>query len=329
MLTHLSDPVLYVLLCCSGLFWAVLGLGYKIADHHQCRTSAFSRLLFTGAGACSLLVAMLNHTRWTDWRLWALGIGGGILFYLVLLLLMPAYRLGPPSVVWIVVNLGLLVPIFFARILFGEPLYWYVDSVLLGAFVLMLLAFQRGMAQASETTRSTGTLFLFALIGVFLANGLLLTVPKVQAVLFDGKDSYGYLAIFYFSGALFTLVIDLFRRESLKPTAWEWKAGVLSGISGGIGMLLFMTATRLPAAVQYSLNGGVSLLGGVVLTAFIYRERINLMKITGLLLGTLMLIGIAFRKPLVIKLQTIPALNVITGVTSTDHGQTASHKQFE
>jgi len=298
-----------MLLFLSGLFWAVLGLAYKIADHHQCRTSVFARMLFLSAGACCLLMALTDRaTPWHDWRLWALGIGAGVLFYLVLLILMPTYRLGPASVVWIVVNLGILVPIFMSRLLFNEPLYWFLDPVLLALFVLMLLAFQRGMAQASETAPAKAWLFLLALIAILLANGLLLTFPKVQSVWFHQQGQFGYLTIFYFAGALFTLILDLFTREPLRPSAWEWKAGLLAGAASGIGMLLFMMAMSLPAAVQYSVNGGISLLGGVVLTAVFYRERLNAMKVLGLALGMLVLLGAVLREPLVLRLERLPAL---------------------
>ncbi|MHB9110596.1 MAG: EamA family transporter [Armatimonadota bacterium] len=321
---------IYILLFLSGLFWAMLGLAYKVADHHHCRTAIFSRMLFFSGGVCSLLVALAGYTPWHDWRLWALGVGAGILFYLVLLLLMPIYRMGPASVVWIVVNLGLLVPIFMSRLLWPakEPLYW-LDSMLLALFVLMLLAFQRGMTQASETTPSKVWLFLLMLVLLLLSNGLLLTFPKVQSVWCDQQGKNGYLAIMYFTGALFTLIVDLFKREPLRPTAWEWKAGALAGASSGIGMLLFMTAATLPAAVQYSVNGGVSLLGGVILTTVIYRERFNAMKVAGLVLGMLVLLGAVLRKPLAQRLQRLPALQAVTGQATTHYGQVPSEKPAE
>jgi len=318
-----------MLLFLSGLFWAMLGLSYKIADYHQCRTAIFSRILFFSAGVCALVGAIIEGTPWGDWRIWAFGLTAGILFYLVLLLLMPIYRMGPASVIWIVVNLGLLVPIFLSRLLFKEPLFWYLDSVLLLLFMLMLLAFQRGMAQASETTPSKVWLFLFMLVLLLLSNGVLLTLPKLQDKWCNQQGHNGYLTILYFTGALFTLVIDLIKREPLRPTAWEWKAGALAGASSGIGMLLFMTAAALPAAVQYSVNGGVSLLGGVVLTTVIYRERFNPMKVAGLALGMLVLLGAVLRKPLVERLQRLPALQAVTRQTSTHYGQTASEKPAE
>ena len=311
--------LLYILLFLSGLFWALLGLAYKVADHHRCRTGSFSRILCASAGACCLLAALADRaTPWHDWRLWALGLGAGVLFYLVLLLLMPIYRMGPASVVWIVVNLGILVPIFVSRLLFQEPLYWFLDPLLLALFVLMLLAFQRGMAQASETVPAQAWVFLLALVLLLLSNGLLLTFPKAQSEWFDQQGKFGYLTVFYFSAVLATLLLDLVRRVPLRPTAWEWKAGLLGGLSGGIGMLFFITATALPAAVQYSVNGGVSLLGGVVLTTIFYKERFNAMKVAGLALGTLVLLGVVLRGPLAARLQRLPAVRAVTGQAATD-----------
>jgi len=320
--------VLYLVLFLSGLFWAMLGLGYKVADHHSCRTGSFSRVMFFSAGVICVITAFFQHTHWSDWRLWVFSGVVGVLFYGVLLILMPTYRLGPASVVWIVVNLGILVPIFLSPLLFDEHLYWFIDPVLIGLFILMLLAFQRGMAQAKETTRATGLLFLFALLSVFLANGVLLAAPKWQSILFHGGDRIGYLTISYFAGGIFTAGLDLFRREPLRPTAWEWKAGLLAGLSTSIGMVLFMTAIKLPAAVVYSMNGGVSLLGGVALTSIIYHERFNLMKVVGLALGTIVLLTAVLREPLVMKLKHLRERHAITGV-SLDYGQSASEKPVE
>lgn len=325
----MRTELLYILLFLSGLLWSLLGLAYKVADHHRCRTGSFSRILCASAGACCLLAALADRaTPWHDWRLWALGVGAGVLFYLVLLLLMPIYRMGPASVVWIVVNLGILVPIFISRLLFREPLYWFLDPLLLALFVLMLLAFQRGMAQASETAPARAWLFLLALVLLLLSNGLLLTFPKAQAEWFGQQGKFGYLTIFYFSAVLATLVSDLARRIPLRPTAWEWKAGLLGGLSGGIGMLFFITATALPAAVQYSINGGVSLLGGVVLTSIVYKERFNAMKAAGLALGTLVLLGVVLREPLAARLQQLPAVQAVTRQATTE-GQGVSDPSRE
>jgi drug/metabolite transporter (DMT)-like permease len=320
--------MLYLLLFISGLFWAVLGLGYKVADHYRCRTAGFARIMFVTSGLiCVIVAGVVEQTAWGDWRLWALGLSAGVMFFLVLLLLMPAYRLGPASVVWIVVNLGTLVPILLSP-LFHERLYWFFDPLLLGLFVLMLLAFQRGMAQAKETTPATGMLFLLVLLAVFLTNGILLAAPKWQSIMFDGANRLGYLAIFYLGGAASTLVADLLRKESLPPTRNEWKAGLLGGVSGAVGMLLFMAVIRLPAAVVYAANGGVSLLGGVLLTTLIYRERLNALKITGLALGLIVLLTAVLRMPLVEKLQRMPAFHAIIGA-SLDYGQSASEKPAE
>lgn len=320
MQNSLSTPVLYLILLLSGLFWAMLGLGYKVADHHSCRTGSFSRVMFFSAGVICGVALLVENTNWGNWRLWALGIAAGVLFYLVLLLLMPTYRLGPASVVWIVVNLGILIPIFLSP-LFKETLYWFIDPILIGLFVLMLLAFQRGMAQARETTRAGGMLFLFALLSVFLANGILLAAPKWQSIMFHGADRIGYLTISYFAGGVFTLLIDASKGESLRPTAWEWKAGLLSGMSTAIGMLFFMTAIKLPAAVVFSINGGISLLGGVALTTIIYRERLNLMKVVGLALGTLVLLIAVLRAPLAKQWHLTSSV--------TNHGQLSSEKSAQ
>ncbi len=294
----LPTPILYTLLVLSGLLWAVLGLAYKMADHTQCRTAAFTRVFMVTSSLITLAVSLLlERAPWGDWRLWALGIAFGVLFYGVLLLLMPAYRMGPPSVVWIMVNLGALVPIFLSP-LFHEQLFWQLDSVLILLFVATLLVFERGMAQTQETARAGGAAFIGILLALFLANGLLLAGPKLQTLLANALHrplAFGYLTIFYGTCAVVALLADLAQRQPLAPRRPEWSAGLLAGLSGVLGMLCFMTTMALPAAVTFPVNAGLSLLGGVMLTTILYKERLNTLKLVGLALGLMVVLLFAYR----------------------------------
>lgn len=294
----LPTPILYTLLLLSGLLWAVLGLAYKMADQTHCRTAPFSRVFMATCAAVSGLAAWrLEHTPWGDWRLWAMGVAFGVLFYLVILLLMPTYRLGPPSIVWVVVNLGALVPVFLSPF-FKEPLYWQLDIGLIALFVITLMVFERGMAQTSDTAPGGGTKFLLALLGVFLANGMLLTGPKLQGHFFGETARFGYLALFYAIGALVTFIFDLVQRKPLAVTRAEWTAGLMAGLSGGLGMMCFMSAMALPAAIAYPVNAGISLVGGVALTTLCYKERLNTLKVAGLALGLMVVLLFSLRDTL-------------------------------
>lgn len=314
----MPTPILFVILIASGILWAILGLGYKLADHYQARTTAFTRVFMLTGCAISVVAALIfqpTSTTWGDPRLWLAGLFFGILFYAVLLILMPAYQMGPASIIWTVVNLGLLVPVFVAPQLaafFQRPpeVLFRLDFLALGLFVIMLIVFERGMAQGSREVKSTGLSFLLILIAIFLANGVLLTGGPVMKYMFVAKNSYGFIACYSAAAALFTLVVDLVRREPIRPTPGELKAGLLAGASSGLGMICYMTAlVGLPTTVVLMINGGISLMGGVLITATIFRERLNLLKAAGLALGVGVLMIYAFRKPLVTRCPILDGSN--------------------
>jgi hypothetical protein len=108
----------------SGVSFAGAGLGYKMAERRQCRSSVFIFVFAVTGGAFAGMKAFSETTVWLDPKLWALGIAMGLLFDLAIYFIMQANRLGPASVSWTVLNLGLLVPIFLSPFIADEAVLW-------------------------------------------------------------------------------------------------------------------------------------------------------------------------------------------------------------
>jgi hypothetical protein len=104
----------------SGFSFAGAGLGYKIADRWQCRSSVFIFVFAITGGAFAGIKTFFETTVWLDPKLWLLGIAMGLLFDLAIYFIMQANRLGPASASWTVLNLGLLVPIFVSPFIIDE-----------------------------------------------------------------------------------------------------------------------------------------------------------------------------------------------------------------
>lgn len=228
----------------------------------------------------------------------------GLLFDLAIYFIMQANRLGPASVSWTVLNLGLLVPIVVSPYIIDEAVLW-VDPIIVVLFVLMLLMFARGMQTSGEVDKGHGKLHIFMLLGLFFAQGLYLLGNKIKYALFDNSNTAGLTFIVYLSGATAVLVVISVTQKRLNFLKGELKAGGITGICNSLGTILLLSAMSLPSTIVFPMSASIALLGGVFLTSLIYGERINRMKSIGVMLGVMALILAVIREKLVIFLSGI------------------------
>ena len=295
-----SLPLLFSLL--SGVAFSLLGLSYKVANHRQCRTASYTIVFVFAAGLIALLKALTEPAAWGDWRLWVLASAMGATLYLGVLITMHCYALGPASITWTVMNLSLLIPIFLAPLLFHERLLW-IDLLLGILFVLMLLAFLRGMADGTGAPAQTTGLFLLALCGLFIDNGLFILSYKVKYLLFHDANTAAVATVTYFSAGVIAVLVELLRVRRIDIRPHEWRAGIYTGAASACGLLCLLASMSLPTIVTYPISQGTSLLGGVLITALVFKERLNTFKTLGLTLGIAVLMTAVFRVPLAALLQ--------------------------
>ena len=74
------------------------------------------------------------------------------------------------------------------------------------------------------------------------------------------------------------------------PRKPEWSWGLFFGFMLAATQVLMQLSMKLPAAIVFPNVQGGSLLGGVLLMAFIFKEKLNLWKAAGILLGCLVII---------------------------------------
>lgn len=281
----------------SGISFAGAGLGYKMAERWQCRTSVFILVFAITGGAFAGIKAFFEITAWLEPKLWMLGIAMGLLFDVAIYFIMQANRLGPASASWTVLNLGLLLPIFVSPLIADEAVLW-VDPIVVLLFILMLLVFARGMKNTGEVVKGKQTLHVLMLSGIFFAQGLFLLGNKIKYLLFNDANTAGLTFIVYLSGSLGVLFVILFTRERLNFTMGELKAGIVTGVCNSLGVILLLGAMSLPSTIVFPLSASIALLGGVFLTSLIYGERLNRLKMIGVVLGLMALILAIFREEL-------------------------------
>lgn len=76
----------------------------------------------------------------------------------------------------------------------------------------------------------------------------------------------------------------------------------MAGLFSGAGLAFMMAAVALPAMILYPITQGIALIGGIVLTAAIYRESLHPKKLIGFALGLIMLTMAILREQIMLFL---------------------------
>ena len=282
----------------SGVSFAGAGLGYKMAERWECRSSVFILVFAITGGAFAGVKAFSETKAWLEPTLWILGIAMGLLFDLAIYFIMQANRLGPASVSWTVLNLGLLVPIFISPFIVDETVLW-VDPIIIALFILMLLMFARGMKNTGEVVPGRHKQHILMLLGIFFAQGLFLLGNKIKYALFNDVNTAGLTFIVYLSGAAAILLVINTTQKRVTFLGSELKAGAITGTCNSLGVILLLSSMSLPSTIVFPLSSSIALLGGVFLTILIYGERLNRMKTAGVMLGLMALFLAVFREKLI------------------------------
>jgi hypothetical protein len=273
----------------AGLATAGVSLCLKGAEQHQCRPRGYGLVQLGLATVLSLAVALAQGAAWSGLGMWGLGVGAGVLMYAAIPIMIAANRVSPPSLVWAMANMGLLVPIAGSALFLHEPLR-PLDAVMLSLFALMLTAFHRGTQAARDMPRESRTTSVLLLAGVLAVNGLLMLAFKLNGVCFPGQASSRLSVVMYATATLLALVQFRGWRVLAEIQACEWRWGSGAGIASGTSILLLLPTMKLPAGLVFPVVQGASLLGGTLLTAWVFRERLNRWKLAAVVLGLAVLV---------------------------------------
>ena len=284
----------YLLTLLSGACFVLLGFSYKLASARGCRAMPFAASFLATAMLLAAGRALCEPTQWADPRLWLLGVFNGVMLFVALTLVVLANRLGPASVSWMIVNLSLLIPIMLAAMTLGEG-FVPNDLLLLVAFALMLTALRHGVAD--EQGGRAAPAFWPLLGALYITNGLFQYGCKVKEAWFHGANTGGLAMIYFGTGMLLALAAHAARGGGRFRRA-ELLTGIQAGLFAGLGNQLQLGAMSLPAIVVYPLGQGISLTGGVALTALLYHEKLTRGKVIGFVLSLVVLLLAVLREPI-------------------------------
>jgi drug/metabolite transporter (DMT)-like permease len=277
----------------GGLALVVLGLGYKHASVKESRAGAYGSIFTGTAFAIGAVYSLFEASAWTDWRLWAIGGGMGMVYATCVGIFTRANQIGPVTVSWVVINLSTILAIALSMVFLKEKFLW-VDIPIVVLFAGMIFVLNVGMRDGANTSKGGAhPLFWPLILSVFALNGFYIFMMKIKAGFFPDNSNGATMAICFGAAGVLMLSAHVIggRRRPGEPL---WRrddvvAGLLTGVGAGFGNVLIVQGMTLPSVVVYPISQGIPLIGGVVAMAIFYRERFNRAKVASLLIAIVVL----------------------------------------
>jgi drug/metabolite transporter (DMT)-like permease len=141
---------------------------------------------------------------------------------------------------------------------------------------------------AITTGLCNGGVALAGKAAVFVANGLLMFGFKLFRRVLPEAHPASLIAAVY--GCAAVLAAGWAGRGLATPKRKEVLYGLGAGAASALAGLGILGAMGLPAAAAFPVIQGVSLLGGVLLCALVFRERLTVRKLAALAVGILALL---------------------------------------
>lgn len=184
--------------------------------------------------------------------------------------------------------LGVIVPMSLGRICYGETIAWnhWVGLVVLLGATLLLCSYNNGIKQ-----KITGRAFF-----VMLLSGLSNGVTSFSQKMMNYEMSDGSVAVFNFYTYVFAAVTLGFVLVLYRPSAEERaQPSPIPRVMGYIGVMavclfinsfcMTLAAAGIPSAQLFPLNQGVSMILSGLMAAFLFKEKMMVKAVFGLVLA--------------------------------------------
>ena len=211
-------------------------------------------------------------------------IGFATMYAMAVLGSLLAIMTGPFSLTSLITAYSLIVPAGYGLIFLKEPVSVFL---IVGIVLLLVSLFLINMEKKGEEKKITLKWAFYALL-TFIGNGGCSTVQKMQLLYCGGKYRNEFMIMAYAIAVvvLFIPVIVKERNGFFKNLKTACPYALVYGISNGMSnFLVILLSTMMAASVMFPLI----LAGGIVLTVlvsiFIYKEKLSREQIIGVILG--------------------------------------------
>ena len=266
---------------------------YQVSVHESRRYLGLYQTLYCFiASVCFLLLSVFTgHFDLTDPVTIAAGVGFGILFFGASRLSSIAYIKGSVSLTAVIVNLSLLLPVFYSIFYLHEP-FDILHGIGLSLFIacLFLSAFSQ-----KETGKAFSPVWLILVICGLLCNGTTGIIQKHYIMVHEMPNGTMLMTFGYSIATLCFLLTFLFERVRIPKQQLEFvgadarKTLILALVSGAgsfVGnMLITYLSDKLPGPILFPLvNGGLCMSSSLV-SFFYFKEKPTVMKWIAIICG--------------------------------------------
>lgn len=196
-----------------------------------------------------------------------------------------AVKAGSLALTSLVTSYSLIIPTLCGIILYNDP----VSKFLVTGLILLgiSIAFVNFPSKKDGALKISFSWVIYVLI-TFVANGSCSTIQQIQQKTFDG----GYGKEFMITALLTSAIIAgtaalLFERRDIKESIK--KGGIYAVCNGGLNafanLFVMILVMNMNASVFFPLISVGGIVCTVIVSAFIYKERLSLMQIIGFVFG--------------------------------------------
>ena len=201
---------------------------------------------------------------------------------------METFKNIPVSVASPIIKMSIVLVMIFSLTYFKEQLSLYQ---IIGAIFAIIVIFVLTKQKEEEKIRHPNFKLGIILAMVTLIIGAISTIIVKFVTVFD-INFLGFMLFSYILNALLSLVlIKRFQTEKEDSSPRNAvRIGISIGLVNFIGFYAFMTAVSLGPLSLISPICGMSFVVTIVLSVFIYKEKLNLKRILGIILAVLAVI---------------------------------------
>lgn len=199
-----------------------------------------------------------------------------------------AIRTGPMSLTSLMIQYSLIIPTFYGILFLKEE----ISALFYPGIGLLLVSLFLVNCEEKGEKKISLKWILFMLIA-FLGNGLCSTVQKAQQNAFiteanpDGyKNEFMIIALAISAVVIFAMAFVWEKRSIGKKITTGAYWYIICGLANGLVNLFVLILAKYPASIVFPVISAGGILASTLVGIFVYKERLSVMQIAGMSLGT-------------------------------------------
>ncbi|MBN2297637.1 MAG: EamA family transporter [Deltaproteobacteria bacterium] len=278
----------YILAITALMLFGIERFLYKVSAERRCNTAWTMFSFMTTVAVISTTLFFLSDRHIPDLQfLFMISLINSAAFFLGTVSQIEALKCIPTNIAYPIIRLNTILVVLFSTMYFKDQLS---TAQILGIIIAICVIFWMTSHSYGGETASRQVTKGLVLTGIALFSGAVAAISSKFAAV--NTNTLGFIALSYIMGSFFSL----FSRKGLHSNAVNsnLKDAVIIGIGMGLvnigGFYCFLSALRTgPLSIIITVVG-MHFIVAIVLSSFIYREKIALSRIAGIALTVIALV---------------------------------------